>query len=83
MGILVNLAQWRKKKEDEEHEREMSEIRALRARLDIELDELGDVVTGPYHMSENERDSWAKRAIEVMMPGLDGYSQWPIDSSDM
>ena len=82
MGVLVDLAQWRKKREDEQHEREMSEIRALRTKLDDYLDELGGVETGPY-ISEEERESWAKRAIEAMMPVLDGYTQWPIDSSDM
>ena len=82
MGVLVDLAQWRKRKEDENHEREMSEIRALRSKLNQYLDELGGVQTGPY-VSEEERDSWTKRAIEVMLPVLDGYTSWPIDSSDM
>jgi len=82
MGVLISLSEWRKKKEHEEHEREMSEIRALSAKLDGYLDELGGVKTGPY-ISEEARDSWAKRAVEVMKPVLDGYSHWPIDSSDM
>ena len=56
MGILVDLAEWRRKKDEEAHQKEIEEIRALRAEVAAYLDELGGVQTGPY-VSEEERDS--------------------------
>ena len=82
MGILVDLAEWRRKKDEEAHQKELEEIRALRAEVAAYLDDLGGVEVGPY-VSEEERDTWEKRAVETLMPILDGYTHWPIDSSDM
>ncbi len=82
MGVLVNLAEWKRRKDEEAHQREIEEIRTLRAEVAAYLDELGGVETGPY-ISEEERDSWARRSIEVLMPVLNSYTSWPIDSSDM
>lgn len=82
MGILVDLAEWRRKKDEEAHQKEIEEIRALRAEVAAYLDDLGGVEVGPY-VSEEERDTWARRAVETLMPILDGYTHWPIDSSDM
>ena len=47
MGILVDLAEWRRKKDEEAHQKEIEEIRALRAEVAAYLDELGGVQTGP------------------------------------
>ena len=82
MGVLVDLTEWRRKKDEEAYQRELEEIRDLRAEVAAYIDELGGVQTGPY-VSEEERESWARRAVEVLMPVLDGYSHWPVDSSDM
>ena len=82
MGDVVDLEEWRRKKDEEAHQKELEEIRALRAEVAAYLDDLGGVEVGPY-VSEEERDTWAKRAVETLMPILDGYTHWPIDSSDM
>jgi SpoVK/Ycf46/Vps4 family AAA+-type ATPase len=82
MGELVSLSEYRKRKEEEKHKEDMEEIRALQEQLSEYLDELGGPTTGPF-ISEAERKSWADRALSSMISALDGYSTWPIDSSDL
>ena len=82
MGILVDLSEWKKKKDEEAHQKELEEIRELSAQVSVYLDELGGIEIGPY-ASEEEQDGWSRRMWEVLSPVLDGYSHWPIDSSDM
>jgi cell division protein FtsB len=82
MGELINFADWKKRKEDEAHEKEMEEIRQLQAELAAHMDEMEDIEPGPF-ISEEARDSWSSRALDVFSTVLDGYTHWPIDSSDM
>jgi len=82
MDNVVDLAAYRKQKADEAHEKEMAEIASLRAELSEYLEELGDIETGPFR-SEDEMDAWAHQAVTLMVTALDGYTGWPIDSSDM
>jgi hypothetical protein len=86
VGKLVDLAAWKKRKAEEAHKKEMEEIRALKDELSTYLDDLGGVEIGPY-VSEEEIDLWTKlgmdTAVETMLSTLDGYSSWPIDSSDL
>ena len=82
MGEVIDLEEWRRKKDEEAHQKELEEIRALRAEVAAYLDDMGGVELGPY-VSEEERHGWSRRMWEVLRPALDGYSHWPIDSSDM
>ena len=82
MGELIDFAAWKKRKADEEHEAEMQEIRELQAEVAGYLEDMEDLSTGPF-ISEEDRESWAKRALSVLLPALDGYTHWPIDSTDM
>ena len=82
MGEVIDFAAWKKRKEDEAHEAEMQEIRDLQAELSEYIEEMEDLSTGPF-VSEEDRESWAQRALSVLLPVLDGYTHWPIDSSDM
>ena len=86
MGDLVSLAAWKKRKAEEAHKKELEEIQALRVEISELIDELGGVEIGPY-TSEEERDLWSKlgmdTAVQTMLSTLDGYSSWPIDSSDL
>ena len=82
MGVLVNLSEWKRKREEEAHAKELAEIQALRDELNAYLEQMGEPVTGPY-MPEEEHDAWARRAISAMLTTLDGYTHWPIDSSDL
>tara|TARA_R110001583_G_scaffold12612_8_gene55869 strand:- start:5997 stop:6245 length:249 start_codon:yes stop_codon:yes gene_type:complete len=82
MGDLVNFNAWKKRKLAAAHQKDLEEIRELREMLSKQIEEMGEVETGPYMHSEEE-NSWMKRACEIMLCTLDGYSSWPIDSSDM
>ena len=82
MGELIDFAAWKKSKEDEAHEKEMEEIRLLRAELSEHIAEMEDLETGPF-ISEEDRDSWSKRVVDIFSTMMDGYTHWPIDSSDM
>jgi hypothetical protein len=86
VGDLVSLAAWKKRKAEEAHKKELEEIQALRVEISELIDELGGVEIGPY-TSEEERDLWSKlgmdTAVQTMLSTLDGYSSWPIDSSDL
>ena len=82
MGEVIDFAAWKKNKEDEAHEAEMAEIRALQAEVAGYIEEMEDLSSGPF-VSEEDRESWAQRALSVLLPVLDGYTHWPIDSTDM
>ena len=82
MGDLVDLLAWKKRKEDKKHQREIDEVRSLRSDLMTYLEEFEDLDSRPFS-SESERESWAKKAVQIMISTLDGYKRWPIDSSDM
>ena len=82
MGVLVDLAAWKRKKEQEAHEKELAEIKALREELDYYLEQMGPPETGPF-MNDADADEFARRAISSMLATLDGYTSWPIDSSDL
>ena len=53
----------------------------LRINISKVLD-LGDPELGPYHLTEEEHD-WMERMTKIMLTSLDGYRNWPIDSSDL
>ena len=82
MGELIDFAVWKKRKEDEEHEKEMEEIRALQAEVTACLDSMEDLSTGPFVLEE-DREAFAARALQIMITALDGYTHWPIDSTDL
>tara|TARA_Y100000817_G_scaffold233701_1_gene186025 strand:- start:715 stop:963 length:249 start_codon:yes stop_codon:yes gene_type:complete len=82
MGILVDLAEWKKKKADEAHARELEEIAQLREDIKRMMEELGEPNVAPYFPGEGEDES-AQRLVKIMLTTLDGYRGWPIDSSDM
>jgi hypothetical protein len=82
MGELIDFVAWKKKRADEAHAKELSEIAELREELRRMMDELGEPELGPYHMTEEEH-GWMKRMTEIMLTSLSGYDDWPIDSSDM
>ena len=82
MGELIDFVAWKKRKADEEHEKEMEEIRMLQAELAAHMDEMEDLELGPF-ISEEERESWSRRALDAFSAVLDGYTHWPIDSTDM
>ena len=82
MGELVDFVSWKKRKEEETIAKELAEIAELRAEVRRMMDDLGDVETGPYHLTEDEK-SWMTRMTEIMLTSLNGYGDWPIDSSDM
>jgi hypothetical protein len=82
MGILVNLVEWKKKREDEALAKELSEIAELREEVKRLMTDIGDAETGPYQSTEEGRD-WMLKMTNFMLTSLDGYSNWPIDSSDL
>ncbi len=82
MGELIDFAVWKKRKEDEEHEKEMEEIRALKDEVTACLDSMEDLSTGPFVLEE-DREAFAARALQIMITALDGYTHWPIDSTDL
>ncbi len=82
VGDLVSLAAWKKRKAEEAHKKELEEIQALRVEISELIDELGGVEIGPY-VSEEDKDLWSKLGMGIMLSTLDGYSSWPIDSSDL
>tara|TARA_A100000164_G_C21284171_1_gene485894 strand:+ start:219 stop:467 length:249 start_codon:yes stop_codon:yes gene_type:complete len=82
MGELVNLAAWKKRREEEKLRREAAEIEELRKKVKELMDDLGDPELGPYYLTEEEH-SWMERMTKIMLTSLDGYRNWPIDSSDL
>lgn len=84
MGDLVSLAEWRRKKEEEAHQKELDEIERLRAELHSYIADLPEEAYGGMFVSEeDEVEAFHQRIISSMLRTLDGYSNWPIDSSDM
>ena len=82
MGELVNLAAWKKRREEDRLRREAEEIEELRKKVRELMDDLGDPELGPYHLTEEEHD-WMERMTKIMLTSLDGYRNWTIDSSDL
>ena len=80
---IVNLNEWKKKKEEEAHQKELEEIEQLREEVSQMLEELGEIDSGPYYDWDEHDRSFAKRLTEVMLTTLAGYNTWPIDSSDL
>ena len=79
MGDLINLKSWKRRKEHEEHRKELEEIRSLHRDLSEYLQEIEDCPVIP----EGEKERWAKKMIQLMIGALDSRKGWPIDSSDM
>ncbi len=82
MGELIDFAAWKKRRADEAHAKELAEIAELRAEVKRLMDDIGDPELGPYYLTEDER-SWMERMTKIMLTSLDGYRDWPIDSSDL
>jgi len=82
MGELVNLAAWKKRREEERHQQELAEIEELKAKVKELMEDLGEPELGPYHLTEEEH-GWMQRMTEIMLTSLNGYKHWPIDSSDL
>ena len=80
---IVNLNEWKKKKEEEAHQKELQEIEQLREEVRQMMDELGEIESGPYFDWDESDRSSAKRLTEVMLTTLSGYNTWPVDSSDL
>jgi len=78
MGILVDLAKFRRESEERE-------IEDLKEQLAIAIERMGDPEVGPYYLEADDRASLVDRVIEFVISqrGLDGYSAWTIDSSDL
>ena len=78
MGILVDLAKFRRQREEKEFEE-------LRQKLAIAIERMGEPEIGPYYIEADDRADLVNRVIEfvVSQRALDGYSGWTIDSSDL
>ena len=81
MGILIDLAEFRREQEEKE-------IDALREKLAIAIDKMGDPETGPYYIEydKDDRAGLVDRVIEFVISqrgNLNGYEAWTIDSSDL
>lgn len=74
MGELVNLLEWKKKKEEKEIEDLRKEVRDI-------MDSMGPPDQSFFY--EQDKDNFLSRMTSLMLTTLDGYSKWPIDSSDM
>ena len=78
MGDLIDLMKFKKEKAERE-------VEELRERLRVAVEKLGEPEVGPYYIEADDRAALVNRVIEfvVSQRGLDGYSGWVIDSSDM
>ena len=78
MGILVDLAKFRRQREEKEFEE-------LRQKLAVAIERMGEPEIGPYYIEADDRAGLVDRVIEfvVSQRALDGYSGWTIDSSDL
>ena len=78
MGILVDLAKFRRQREEKEFEE-------LRQKLAVAIERMGEPEIGPYYIEADDRADLVNRVIEfvVSQRALDGYSGWTIDSSDL
>lgn len=74
MGELVNLFEWKTKKEERETEELRQQVKDI-------IDSMGPIEPKFYHV-ENDKDILS-RMTSLMLTTLDGYSKWPVDSSDM
>lgn len=80
MGELVDFAKWKKRKADEAHAKELEEIAELREEIKQMMDDMGEPEIGPYYERES---AFSQRLMDISIAYLNGYSTWPIDSSDM
>ena len=78
MGILVDLAKFRRQREEKEFEE-------LRQKLAVAIERMGEPEIGPYYTEADDRADLVNRVIEfvVSQRALDGYSGWVIDSTDL
>lgn len=78
MGIIVDLAKFRRAREEKE-------IEDLKEKLAVAIERMGDPEAGPYYLEADDRAGLVDRVIELVISqrGLDGYSAWTIDSSDL
>jgi len=82
MGELIDFVAWKKQKASVAQAKELAEIAELREEVKRLMDDMGEPEVGPYYISDDEK-SWMRRMTEIMLTSLDGYDDWPIDSSDM
>jgi hypothetical protein len=82
MGVLVNLAEWKKDRDAAGLAKDAEEIAKLRADVKRLMEDMGEPEVGPY-MATEEENEWMQRMTEFMLKTLDGYSHWPEDSSDL
>jgi len=83
VGILVDLAEYRRTKVEEAERKELDEIASLKKELSGYLEDLGPIEPEMYVTKDDEVEAFHRRMIMMMLHTLDGYSDWPIDSSDM
>ena len=78
MGILVDLAKFRRQREEKE-------LEELRQKLAVAIERMGEPEVGPYYVEADDRAGLVDRVIEFVISqrGLNGYSAWTIDSSDL
>ena len=78
MGELIDFVKFKK-------ERAEKEIDELKERLRLAVQRLGEPEVGPYYIEADDRADLVNRVIEfvVSQRGIDGYSGWVIDSTDM
>ena len=81
MGILVDLALYRRAKEEAAQQKELDEIASLKQELSVYLEDLGPIEPEMYVAKEDDVEAFHRRMIMMMLHTLDGYSDWPIDSS--
>ena len=74
MGQLVNLLEWKKEKEEKEIEELRQQVREVMESMGPPEQE--------FFSSQDESD-FLSRMTSLMLTTLDGYSKWPIDSTDM
>lgn len=75
MGELINLENWKQK-------REALELANLKEKVKALIAEIGEPETGPYHLEETDNE-FISSAVRLMLGALDGYTKWPIDSTDL
>ena len=84
MGILVDLLEYKAKKEQEEAERALE---SLRADLEYAIYLMGGIPDPePYYPDSESREALVDKVmsyISLARSPLDGYSHWGIESSDL
>lgn len=78
MGELIDFVKFKKEKAEKE-------IDELQERLRIAVQQLGEPEVGPYYVEADDRADLVSRVIEFVISqrGVDGYSGWVIDSTDL